>query len=443
MSCKITINRTSLTNATAVLTAPVGYVITGVNIAGIHTLNCTIQSLTTSGFNITVLADRASVWFDDDAITIARGIVSFAVGVEGAEESSPLQVPLSCIACDNTQITAGARTRLIKGRATAGGPGPDVRIVARRRWGDDFAGCNTCNDIGVVSIVYPTITLTTNSSQLSINQTATITATVSESAVGFTLSDIVAQGGTVSTLQQTGPLTYTFIFTATMAGSATINVPPNSFTTSAGVPNLASNIVSITVSGPPTITLSSSSESLIYGQTATITATVSEPTSNFNLSDINYTGGTIAAFTVTADPLVYTCTFTPPNFTSVATIRVLAGAFTNSAGVPNLASNILTINIISRPTVVLSAASTSVATGGSTTITATLSAASTNFDINDIVIGGGGSLGPLSQSGLIYTCTFTASQNASTTLLFVLEDSFTNSAGVGNIISNTLSITVY
>jgi hypothetical protein len=72
----------------------------------------------------------------------------FQVGVANATAASPLQVPLACNFCGTeTPMTGETYMRLIRGRATASGPGPDVRIVARRRWGDDFAGCSVCNNV--------------------------------------------------------------------------------------------------------------------------------------------------------------------------------------------------------------------------------------------------------------------------------------------------------
>jgi hypothetical protein len=61
-----------------------------------------------------------------------------------------LTVPDPYLLCNfcgtETPMTGETYMRLTRGRATVGGPSEsDVRIVARRRWGDDFAGCNVCN----------------------------------------------------------------------------------------------------------------------------------------------------------------------------------------------------------------------------------------------------------------------------------------------------------
>ncbi len=292
------------------------------------------------------IRDSAYIWFDADAITIARGLVSFVVGVEGAEESTPFRIPRSCVVCADVPATAEAHTRLVKRRATAGGPGPDVRVVARRRWGDDFTGCSTCNNNGPVPLVYPTIVLSTNAESLSSGQTATITATVSAPAIGFAIDDIIAQGGSISNLQQTGPLTYTFVFTAGGGDDATIYVPANSFVNSSGIPNVVSNVLSITITGPPTVVLTSNKSSLAAGETATITATVSEPVYGFGTDDVTVTGGTTSNFSQTTT-LNYTFTFTPESSQTsfTATIVIPANKFVNIDSIPNLASNTLNISV--------------------------------------------------------------------------------------------------
>ena len=64
---------------------------------------------------------------------------------------------------------------------------------------------------------------------------------------------------------------------------------------------------------PPTVAISSNQASLAAGQTATITFTLSEASSDFNWNgtsgDITVTGGTLSNFQ--GSGTVYTATFTP------------------------------------------------------------------------------------------------------------------------------------
>jgi hypothetical protein len=148
MSCTAVVERIDAFTGKVTITPPAGVTILAPFVLPTG-IQCQVYATLTIGvFSINFISDIAYFWFADNAFTVQDSYGNiFYIGVGNATRESPLQVPLPCIACDNTQITAGARTRLIKGRATAGGSGtgPDVRVVARRRWGDDFAGCNVCN----------------------------------------------------------------------------------------------------------------------------------------------------------------------------------------------------------------------------------------------------------------------------------------------------------
>jgi hypothetical protein len=84
----------------------------------------------------------------------------------------------------------------------------------------------------------------------------------------------------------------------------------------------------------PTIAINSSSASLGPSQTATITFTLSESSSNFVAGDVTVTGGTLSNFTGSGTS--YTALFTPTaNSTTSGTVSVASGVFTNAAGNPN------------------------------------------------------------------------------------------------------------
>jgi hypothetical protein len=84
---------------------------------------------------------------------------------------------------------------------------------------------------------------------------------------------------------------------------------------------------------PPTISLSSSAVSLSYSQTAAISFTLSESSTNFISSDIIATGGSISNFTGSGTS--YSATFTPSIGATTSTIKVGNSAFTDAAGNAN------------------------------------------------------------------------------------------------------------
>lgn len=82
---------------------------------------------------------------------------------------------------------------------------------------------------------------------------------------------------------------------------------------------------------PPTISISSNYSSLSIGQYATITFTLSEPSTNFTIADITYTGGTLSNFS--GSGAIYKVTFTPSTSSSVdSTVSIASGVFSDAAG---------------------------------------------------------------------------------------------------------------
>jgi hypothetical protein len=109
----------------------------------------------------------------------------------------------------------------------------------------------------------------------------------------------------------------------------------------AGNLSLASTGVTLGIDyAAPTIALTSSRSALLTGQTATITATLSEATSDFAVGDITVAGGAVSSFAGSGTS--YTFTFTPTaNSTTSMSISVQAGSFADAFGNTNSASNTL------------------------------------------------------------------------------------------------------
>ena len=90
----------------------------------------------------------------------------------------------------------------------------------------------------------------------------------------------------------------------------------------------------------PTIAITSSKTSLKAGDTATVTFTLSEPSTDFTQSDVAVTGGTLSNFQGSGDRYTATFTATEPGpvispSMPTATLQVLANSFSNAQGVYN------------------------------------------------------------------------------------------------------------
>jgi len=82
---------------------------------------------------------------------------------------------------------------------------------------------------------------------------------------------------------------------------------------------------------PPTISVASNRSNLTIDQTATISFAISDPVSDFVISDITVSGGTISDFSGSGS--TYTVTFTPtPNSTSNGVLNVASNKFSDAAG---------------------------------------------------------------------------------------------------------------
>jgi hypothetical protein len=97
----------------------------------------------------------------------------------------------------------------------------------------------------------------------------------------------------------------------------------------------------------PTITITSSRSTVQLGQTATITFTLSEPSTSFTVADVAVTGGTLTGFTGSGNS--YSATFTPALASTLdGSFTVAAGAFTDSAGNANVDGSLATPITIDR-----------------------------------------------------------------------------------------------
>ncbi|AWI52816.1 hypothetical protein DEH84_04820 [Aquabacterium olei] len=188
---------------------------------------------------------------------------------------------------------------------------------------------------------------------------------------------------------------------------------------------------------PPTIAVSSDKTALKAGETATVTFTLSEAATDFNVDDLIVTGGTLSDFNGSGTS--YTATFTPgANSTIAASIHVDSAKFTDAAGNANddgsdsnnTAS--MTVDTV-RPTVVVTSDQTALKAGETATVTFTFSEdPGSSFTSADIDVTGG-TLSNFSGSGTSYTATFTPDANSTIAASIHVDSAkFTDAAGNAN-----------
>ncbi len=170
---------------------------------------------------------------------------------------------------------------------------------------------------------------------------STVIFTFSEAPAGLDASDITAVGGTVSGFTATSdPLVYTATFTATdgFTGTGSVSVASGSYTDAAGNPGVAGSDVVAIDRVNPTVTVDVGASALSDGESSSaVTFTFSEAPVGFALGDITAVGGTVTGLAATANPLVYTATFTAADgFAGTGSVSVASGSYTDAALNPGL-----------------------------------------------------------------------------------------------------------
>ena len=193
-----------------------------------------------------------------------------------------------------------------------------------------------------IDTTLPTIAIASDKSSLKAGETATITFTLSEVSTDFAVGDVTATGGALSgfALKSGETKVYTATFTPTTSSTTAgaISVANSKFTDAAGNNNAdgsdADNSVALSIDTvPPTIAIASDKSGLKAGETATITFTLSEVSTDFAVGDVTATGGALSGFALkSGETKVYTATFTPTAGGSSGSVSVASSKFSDAAG---------------------------------------------------------------------------------------------------------------
>jgi hypothetical protein len=227
---------------------------------------------------------------------------------------------------------------------TAGTASANASITVAAGSYTDAAGNNGgAGSTPAISIdtLAPTLAITSSAAAVKSGETAAITFTFSEAPTGFVAGDVATTGGALSGFAVTAnPKVYSATFTptpGTAAANAGITVAAGAYTDAAGNSGGAGGTPAISIDTlAPTLAITSSTIGVKIGGTATITFSFSEAPVGFVAGDVATTGGTLSNFTVTADPKVYTATFTPPPNTAsgIGSVSVAAASYSDAAGNP-------------------------------------------------------------------------------------------------------------
>ena len=240
---------------------------------------------------------------------------------------------------------------------------------------------------------------------------------------------------------------YSAIFTPTGgAGLKVISVNSGMFSDPYGNYNQQTDLFEWFYSPVPTMAISSTT--VISGTTTNntsieLTFTSSLPTTDFNETKITVNNGSLNGSLI-GSGTIYTATFTPTNpaVTTITTIFVETGKFTDEDGGSNTASNTFSWTYSVTPSPTMSITSGSIIAGSNSTLPSvglifTSSATTDNFYATDIDVDNG-TLGELTGGGTTYYATFTP--NVGLTTIDVAAGKYTVS-DIFNLAATTFSWT--
>jgi len=190
----------------------------------------------------------------------------------------------------------------------------------------------------------PYVTITrSGTGTIGAGQDTTLTFTLSETSVNFSVADVTVSGGTMSNFAGSGTV-YTATWTppASGSGTATVSVGANKFTDAAGNQNTASDSFSIAWNTIPasTCTLApSGASSGAPGGTSPATLVGTTPGSSGSTATSSPTTTTKPSPTTTTKPSVTTTT-TPPSDDDATDPQVTAAARENATTTPRRAPEI-------------------------------------------------------------------------------------------------------
>ena len=278
------------------------------------------------------------------------------------------------------------------------------------------SGTSTSNNYAV-DTVRPTATVAVASPGLNLGGSSVVNITFSEAVTGFSLADMTASNGTLSSLTTSDNIHWTATFTPTAgvtSGTNVITLDNTLYTdtsTNVGTGTTTSNNYTIDTVRP-TASVVIANPALNIGGTSLVTITFSEAVSGFTNADLSVANGTLSAVSSNDGGITWTATLTPTSNVTDATNLITL----NNTGVNDLAGNVGTGTTDSnnyaidtqRPTATLVVTDSALGIGQTSLVTITFSEAVTGFTNADLTIANG-TLSAVSSNdgGITWTATLT------------------------------------
>ena len=316
------------------------------------------------------------------------------------------------------------------------------------------SGTSTSNNYAV-DTVRPTATVAVASPGLNLGGSSVVNITFSEAVTGFSLADMTASNGTLSSLTTSDNIHWTATFTPTAgvtSGTNVITLDNTLYTdtsTNVGTGTTTSNNYTIDTVRP-TASVVIANPALNIGGTSLVTITFSEAVTGFTNADLTIANGTLSAVSSNDGGITWTGTFTPSaSLTDTTNLITLDNTgiadLAGNAGTGTTDSNNYAIDTV-RPTATIVVADPVLNIGGTSLVTITFSEAVSGFTNADLSVPNGTlSAVTSNDGGITWTGTFTPSASiADATNLITLNNTgiadLAGNAGSGTTDSNNYTI---
>ncbi len=247
----------------------------------------------------------------------------------------------------------------------------------------------------------PTVTISGIPTRINSTDDLTATFTFNEAVTGFDSNDVSVTNGTAGTFAASSATVYTLVITPESSKDLTVSVAANSATDGLNTgPAIIKSVVSIWDDIAPTVTITGLPEWIDKTDDLTAKFTFSEVVTGFGTDDITVTGGTKKTFTA-INSKEYTLIVTPEGNKNVEVI-VNADAATDG---PNRGptSAVTAIAVWNPPiTVDITGLPAKANKALTPTVIFTFNPSVTDFNLDDIMVTGGKTIGNLTGSGTFY-----------------------------------------
>ena len=288
-------------------------------------------------------------------------------------------------------------------------------------WTDDAgnAPAGTTDSLNyAVDTTRPTVSIVFTDTALKAGETSLVTFTFSEIAADFDNTDLTIVNGTLTSVASGDGITWTATYTPTTDIEDASNVMSAGIAwldASGNMPSGTTDSANYTIDTlRPTVAVTMSDYAVKNGDTPTVTFTFSSAPTDFAAADVTAPSGSIGAVSATADPLVFTATYTPTaDTTDSSNLMSVGTSWTDDAGnAPAGTTDSLNYAVDTLlPTLSIVVSDTALKAGETSLVTFTFSeiAPSAFFDNTDLNVVENGTLSSVSTAdgGLTYTATLT------------------------------------